>query len=374
MSSEYSPETRIHGVPLVTEKSYEFLNPRQVEAYRSHREQLIRWMLNLGKDPEQGKGLAEGTVRPRAYRLDDFYRYVWIDLDEGYTTDLTTGHADEYMRDIAVRDYSAVYKAGIQKALKTLFKWQQFQYGKDVDWEPELTFTDSSGSHSQGDYLVLEEREKLRQASLEHGSIPHYDTVTPEQRDRWKAYLAQRFGKPKAEIGIDDWDRANSFKIPSLIHMSLDAGFRPIEVHRAQVSWLDLDSGVFRVPKAESSKNTDYWTGSLRADTVTYLRKWLEERRQYDKYDDSDAIWLTRDSTRYSSQSLNRLLNRLLETAGITRDGITWYSIRRSTCTYMSAKKGLAAVQSQCRMKNVDTAARYDQTPVEDRRDALNEM
>jgi hypothetical protein len=73
MSSEYNPETRVHGVPLVTENAYEFLDPRQIEAYRSHREQLFRWMLKLRKDPEQGKGLAEGTVRPRAYRLDDFY-------------------------------------------------------------------------------------------------------------------------------------------------------------------------------------------------------------------------------------------------------------------------------------------------------------
>ena len=46
-------------------------------------------------------------------------------------------------------------------------------------------------------------------ASLESGSVPNYRSLTPDQRDRWKAHLAQRFDKPKSEVSPADWDRAN---------------------------------------------------------------------------------------------------------------------------------------------------------------------
>lgn len=40
----------------------------------------------------------------------------------------------------------------------------------------------------------------------------------------------------------------------------------------------------------------------------------------------------------------------------------------------MTREEGLAAAQSQLRHKDERTTVRYDQVPVEDRRDALNRM
>jgi site-specific recombinase XerD len=369
----YGDET-VCGVKPVSKHARKQLNPRQIEDYRSHRTRLIRWMDQLGKDPERAEGYARETVKQRAYRLDRFYRHVWNELEDGYTTQITTDHADEYMRHMAIQDHSLSYKTAMQKAVKTLFKFHNFQNQSSTDWDPDIQFQDDSASHNPRDFLTDQERRKIREASLEHGSVPHYTSVTPEERDKWKQYLAQRFGKPKSEIGVADWKRANSFKIPSLINTSLDAGLRPVEVGRAKTTWVDAENGVLRIPKEESSKNKGNWVVSLREQTARCLEKWLEERSQRDKYTDSDKLWLTRHSNPYGSKSLNRLLDRLLETAEIERENITWYSIRHSTATFMAREEGLAAAQSQLRHKSIETTMRYDQAPVKDRRDALNRM
>jgi len=373
MNELYSNDNKEQGITLIPQQTQKLLNPRQREVYQDHRRNLIQWMLSIGKDQEQAEGYAEETAQQRAYRLDKFYRWVWHHQD-GYTTEITPSHADDYMKHIATTDYSLSYKAALQKAIKMLFRWRNFQHNTSYDWNPDITFSDDTASHHPRDFLTEQERRKLREASLDHGSVPHYASVTPDERDKWKAYLAQRFGKPKTEIGLDDWDRANSYKIPSLINTALDAGLRPVEIERAQTSWLDLENGVLRIPKEDSSKNADNWIVSLRSNTAAYLEKWLHERQQRSKYDGSGHIWLTRRGNPYSSRSLNRLLNRLLETAGIERDNITWYSIRHSTGTYITREEGLAAAQAQLRHKSQETTMRYDQAPVEDRKEALERI
>jgi site-specific recombinase XerD len=67
------------------------------------------------------------------------------------------------------------------------------------------------------------------------------------------------------------------------------------------------------------------------------------------------------------------VLEAVCDIAEIDRD-ISWYAIRHSTGTYMAREEGLAAAQSQLRHHNIETTAKYDQAPVEDRRDALDNM
>ena len=66
---------------------------------------LIEWMSNVGKAPSGGKEDAEDTVNGRAYRPDQFYRWVW-DEEDRYTTQLTHDHADGWMRELAYGDTS----------------------------------------------------------------------------------------------------------------------------------------------------------------------------------------------------------------------------------------------------------------------------
>ncbi len=89
-------ESPVDGVPLVPDQTAENLNERQRLAYREHRRHLISWMNDLGKIPEKAVGYAQSVVRTRTYRLDSFYRWVWD--REGFTTEITTDHADGWMR------------------------------------------------------------------------------------------------------------------------------------------------------------------------------------------------------------------------------------------------------------------------------------
>jgi site-specific recombinase XerD len=364
----------LDGITLVTEPSAEYLNQRQRLDYESVRKDCLSWLLVFGLKPKKGEGYAYQTVKARAYRMDAFYRHVW-ETTGGYTADVTHEHADAWMRELAEQDKTNAHKANCQKAVQMLFNWREHEHGLDP-WDPTVRFSESSGASQPRDYLTRDERKQLREVALEHGSVPGYNDLSPEARDRWKAHLAQRFEKPKEEVTPADWDRANGWKIPTLLWVGLDAGLRPIEVKRAVVSWVDLQNGVLRIPKEESSKNTENWVVGLKDRTTEMLRRWINEREAYDKYDDTDTLWLTREENPYTSQSLGYLVKRLCEEAGIETDNrkLTWYSIRHSVGTYMTREEDLAAAQAQLRHKSEMTTMKYDQTPVEDRKDALDRM
>lgn len=190
----------------------------------------MNWLLNLGKTPDKAEGYAYSTAQARMWRLDKFYRYVWTELEDGYTEHITPAHADEWMQHLAHQDYGASYKADCQKACKSLFKWHSWTRNEEIDWDPVIEYHGDTGTHTPRDYLSQNERRAIREAALDYDSIPAYHGLSPQERDRWKAYLAQRLGKPKTAVTQDDWDTANSWKIPSLVWVSMDAGFRPIEI------------------------------------------------------------------------------------------------------------------------------------------------
>lgn len=366
--------TNFEGISVITGVSQEYLNERQLVDYRSQREACLKWLLSVGKNPEKAVGYARGTVKPRAARMDQFYRFVW-DEEGRYTSEITHDHADKWMRALAEEETSNAHKSCCQKATKMLFKWRQHEYGLD-EWDPDISFHTSESANNPRDYLSRTERQKVREAALEYGSVPSYSDLSPEKRDRWKVHLAQRFEKPKEEVTPDDWNRANGWKIPSLVWVSMDAGLRPVEVARANTAWIDLENCVLRIPKEESSKNYDNWIVSLRTQTTEYLDRWLDQRETYPKYDDTDLLWLTRKGNPYSSQSLRYLLHRLFEEVNIPTANrqVSWYSIRHSVGTYMTREEDLAAAQAQLRHTSEQTTMKYDQAPVEDRRAALDKM
>ncbi|MFC5971066.1 tyrosine-type recombinase/integrase [Halomarina salina] len=357
----------------VPQSTLDELNTRQALDYEEHFDSWVQWALTFGKHPERVEGLSEQTMDVRAYRVDKFYRWVWA--DEGYTTSVSHEHADAYLKHLAYGDYSGDHRANTQKALRTLYKWRTHEHDWSP-WEPSLTFTNPNQTSTPREFLTREERPRIRDAALDYGSIPHYNSVSPNERDRWNAYLAQRYGKTKGSVTRDDWRRANGWKIPSLVSVSLDAGLRPIEVERARTGWVDLDNRVLRIPKDQASKSQDNWVVGLQSRTVEMLRRWLEQRPLVDLYEDTDALWLTREGNAYGSHALSYLLDELCDIAGISTENrqLSWYAIRHSVGTYMAREAGLAAAQMQLRHKSEQTTMKYDQAPVEDRQDALERM
>jgi len=362
------------GVRLVTEESRKRLSERQTVDYRSHRERLVKWMRNVGKNPEKAQGYAYETVRRRADNLDMIYRWVW-DQEDGYTTTVTHTHADDYTRELAYSDYSNTHKSNLVKTLKMHFRWREWEFGGET-WEPPLQFAQTDKSTQPRDHLTRSERRQIREAALEYGSVPHYNALGPEDRREWKIHLSRRFGKPLDEVGKADFERANGFKIPSLVWASLDAGLRPIEVGRAKTTWVDVENAVLRIPAEDAAKSDESWTVSLQEGTAEMLEKWMDQRLLYEKYDETDKLWLTREGNPYRSTALKYVLEKLCDVAGIPTENrqMTWYAIRHSTGTYLAREDGLAAAQAQLRHRSTRTTVKYDNTPVEDRRDALNRM
>ena len=365
---------KVDGITVVPRPTRERLGERELTDYIEYREKFIKWVLNLGKNPEKGNGYSAHTAHARCARADQFHRFVW-DNEGTYTTVITHGHADAFMKKLAYDDCSQDNKASHQKTVKMLFRWRAFEFG-DEEWEPEISFSSDNSTTNPRDYLTVEERKQIREAVLQYGSVPSYKGLSPEERDKWKAHLAQRFEKPKDEVSRADFERANSWKYPSLVWTSLDAGLRPVEVKRSSIEWVDVENRVLRIPKEDSAKTSENWVVSLTDRTAEALSRWMTERDQYEKYNNTDALWLTREGNPYQSYSLNYILRRVCEIADIPTEhrDVTWYSIRHSVGTYMSREEGLAAAQSQLRHKSPETTLRYDQTPTEDRRDALNRM
>ena len=368
-------DNRLHDeITVVPNTDKTRLNRLQLEDYREHRERLLTWLLTEGKNPDEKDGYSTSVVENTGYRLSKIYRWKW-DREDRYTSTFTTDDADAYVQHVAQQDWGKENKSQYVKALKRLNKWRVHEHGADV-WEPEMTFAPGRTEYAPQDYLTREERQAVRDAALEHGSVTSYSNASPEQRDRTNRYLAQRLGKPKARVTRQDWEDATSWKIPSLVWTSLDAGLRPIEVKRSSVSWIDVENAVLRIPKQQSSKNRENWTVSLRTETANALSRWLQERDTRPKYDDTDAIWLTRYANPYSSDSLSDLLSRLCVTAGIddTDRSLSWYAIRHSTGTYLVEEAGYEAARQQLRHLDERTTMRYDAAPVDERRDALDRI
>lgn len=133
---------------------------------------------------------------------------------------------------------------------------------------------------------------------------------------------------------------------------------------------------MIAAPPKKTVKDGESAEIALTERTVNALRRWLEERENYAKYDDTDAIWLNRKKNRYNSDTLNYLLDKLCDEAGITQENrnISWYSIRRSVGTYLISEGSLAEAQTQLRHKNPESTMRYAESTPEERRNTLDKI
>jgi len=299
--------TDIDNIELLPEPSKIRLNDPQQVDYELHREELLTWALERGKDPDTKDGYSFETVRTRAHRLDEFYRWVW-ERDGEYTTHMTPEDATGYLRHLANSESSNSYKSSVKNSIRMLFKCRNHEKGDDVEWNAEIDYTTGGGTEPPTEILTREEIGKLKNAAEEYGSIPHYNSLSPEERDQWKGYLAQRLSKSKDEIVKADWDRVNGFKYESLLKVAYEAALRPWEVKQASLEWIDTENWILRIPK-DAGEDRSAWKVALTEETAAVLRAWLNEREQYEKYDGTEALWLTRERNRYETKALNYLFD-----------------------------------------------------------------
>jgi integrase len=373
-----APEDYEFEYPLVSERSKSDLREfglNMVDDYRDFKHELLSWLANYGKNPEKGEGLADTTLKSTHYKLETVFRWLW-DYEERYTTELTPAEADRFIRILNMSD-SMIDSSVLHhlKVIKRYFKYHNHTHGTNWEWEPDLDLSQANGE--ERDYLHRGAFKQLYSAALEYGSVKSYHSVTPEERDRIKTYLARLEGVPKEKIGPEEFKEANSWKVPSLIAVTLDTGLRPIEVGRASVDWVNLESHELNIPKEESTKNEAYWNCTLKNRTVNVLSRWLDERATYEKYQDRDELWLTKKGTRYSSKSCNYLLRRLIEEGNVSipkNKDVTWYSIRHGVATHWANHVGPHHAKEQLRHKSVTSTMKYLHSDSETRSSAVEQI
>jgi len=364
----------LEDLPITTRNDTNYLTDKQLQTWEVKRKGFAKWLLERGKEPKSLEGYAEHTTKDTLYRTDQFARFVWN--DKGFQMTFTHDEADSYIESLLLdNDCTNSHTEGTEKALKRLFKHQESNNDDYGEWDPEFHISNPDKKRSVNDVFSESEIEKIWTAALEYNNIPNYNDLTPEARSKWKAYLSMSLGKPKSEVTPADWKKVDNWKIPSLVKVGIDAAFRPVEVERSNVGWLDLDENRLLIPADESSKNDSNWRVGLGDMATRALENWMEQRDTMPKYDDTDAIWLTREGNPYSSSSLRYLILNLCEDAGINAENrsVSWYSVRHATGSYYAKNGTLSQAQEQLRHTSQETTKKYSHSTSEERSEIANE-
>ena len=145
---------------------------------------------------------------------------------------------------------------------------------------------------------------------------------------------------------------------------------------RAKVSWVDTKNGILRIPPHDAVKNSVHWYVTISDHTVQILENWIDERKQYEKYDDTELLWLTKYGNPYGTASLNPWFRKLCDEAGIDRSNrsLSWYSIWPSVGREMVKEMGIHGAAAQLRHKSMNSTLQYIRPTAEERKDALDKV
>jgi site-specific recombinase XerD len=358
----------LEKLPITTENDARVLNDKQLETWKITRKGFAQWLIERGKKPTSLIGYSKYTAKDTLYRTDHFARFAWKQTE--FKTKLTHDEADEYMKEILLdEDRSAAHAEGTEKAIKRYFRYRSSLNEQITEWECKFDIPNGRDKRNINDVFSEEEIQRIYSASLEYNNIPDYDNLSPEQREKWRVYISMSLGKPKSEVVPDDWEKVDNWKIPSLVKVSIDAAFRPIEVERSKMQWVDLDNNQLVIPAEDSSKNRETWRVGLGEMATRALENWIEQRETMEKYDGEDAIWLTREGNPYSSSSLRHLILRLCDKAGINTEhrSVSWYSIRHATGSFFAKKGTIVDAQEQLRHTSKETTKKYVHSSSEER-------
>ncbi|WP_257300780.1 site-specific integrase [Haloarchaeobius sp. FL176] len=369
-------EMNIPGIRRSLQKN---LNQMEFQMFEDWRLAFARWAYDRGKNPKRREGYAYNSMWDIMNRVEKFCEWLYfgreigtdydgevIERDGTFTIDFTKDHLDRYWYDLLTNGNR------LDSNRRTINNAQLVLKYRGVDWkipDSEEVYRDIHQQESDPgftDWHRDHELKALKAASLKLHVIPDREKMSEEEQDKWAAHLAQRLEKPKYELEDEDWETVN-WKIPSLVHLSCDVGFRPCEIVASRVQWLHTkneNDAYLRIPREEDSKagkrNREC---RISPETARVINYWLDKRAELPEYEDTDAIWLTKEGNPYGSASLRRqVLMRLQREVGIdleTREN-GWYMIRRGVGTDIINKGGsITLLMRQLRINRYETAERY---------------
>lgn len=256
--------------PVVAKKNKTLLNtfgPRAEDNYRTNKRHLLKWLLTQGKNPFKEVGYATETIRKAHYKIERTYRWLWKER-ESYCWRFSPDDANAFL-DYLVRfdDIPEPQVVEYNKAIKPVFKYFNNTTDANIDWSYDRTL--KSSDNAARDHFTNGELRRLYEASISYNTIRIPDSEA--DRDEVRGLLARRFDKPKDEIADTDINRANSWKIPSIIAVTNDLGLRLREVELAKFDWMYPDDGVVRIPAGSAVKSDSAWTCGLSSESQQAL-------------------------------------------------------------------------------------------------------
>ena len=362
---------------FLAEESFSPLNFQQKVLYNQFWCGFVSYLRDRGKKPNRYIGYSQSSVRPIARRVHQVFDHYW--KEDRIVLNLDQDHANRFLKKLDKAEITNSKGNEYVEGSKRKFTNALTNYFEFVgqDWIPEISFGTEEPTFDS-DPFNSRERELLLDAALGYKSPPTYSNASPEERTRWNAQIAQYLGKPKADVSPSDWDELQrSWKVPSIISTTLDAGWRAVLVGRLNHSLLDLENSQIIIPGEIAAKNNAKWEVTLSETSVRILRKWKKERANKVKYDNSDALWLNRERNRYSSGNLNDLLRNLMDEAGIEAENrtLTWHSIRHSTGMYVyNQERDLSLVAEILRHKSLESARKYAHPTPETKRNIVENL
>ncbi|OSP07332.1 hypothetical protein B9H04_08240 [Halorubrum ezzemoulense DSM 17463] len=374
------------NVPEVRESLQRRLNELELELFEDWRIEFCRWAYDRGKKPDQQIGYAYNSMRDIINRVERFCEWLYIgeeirnknksndfDLDEfiaertgeEFTIEFTPEQLNQYWYYLKREDNLLGTSRRTANSASLVLKQQEIDWEIPNSDEVYEQIETEEGDPGFRDYCRDYELKAIKYASLRLYTVPDRSELSEDEVDEWAARLAQRLEKPKYALSGDDWD-ANSWKIPSLVHLSTDLGLRPCEIYASRMKWLDTkreDDAYLRIPKEEDSKaGKKHRECKISPTSARVINKWKDEREQLPEYEGSDAVWLTRRKNPYGAGSLRYLMIQLQKEAGIDVESREngWYMIRRGVGTDIINKgEDITTLMQMLRINRVETAQRY---------------
>jgi len=376
---EYTPEEM--NIPAIRASLQNNLNKLELQAFEDWRLDFARWTFDRGKKPRRRVGYSPNSMQDIINRVERFCEWLYLGVkieadeedgevgwtgDGSFTTDFSKDQLDRYWYHLLTIDNR------LDTHRRTINNTQLVLKYKGVDWkipDSEEVYEDIAEEESDPnftDWFTGQELKAIKTASLRLNVDPDRESLSEEEQEEWAARLAQSLEKPKAELDDEDWEIAN-WKIPSLVYLSCDVGFRPCEIAAARVQWLDTENekeAYLRIPRDEDSKSGKRNRRCrISPEAAGIINYWLDERSNFDEYADTDAVWLNQRGSPYCASILRRrVLMRLQAEIGINVENREngWYMIRRGVGTDIINKGGsINLLMQQLRINRYETAQRY---------------
>ena len=184
--------------------------------------------------------------------------------------------------------------------------------------------------------------------------VSAYERYTRYNRIFWKKPNIKRFSQPPYVPTTEETTIliANAgTKYSLILSMFRDGGFRPIEMERMQLKWLDLNRGIVNV---ETAKHGNGRTLQLKPQTLAMLKTYLAQHN----FNLNDNIFPSADTIRSSYRKIRKRTAKKLQKPELLR--ISLYSFRHYFATMLYHKtKTLLIVKEQLGHKRIENTLIY---------------